>query len=186
MPFISDENETKVVQEAGGGNFLKMADGKNTLRILSHMYLVRSHYLQSKKVSVICKGKECVFCESGTPARMESFYWVDLNGATGLLRIPVSALITMRDIESMTGEDKRQSEWLILKKGSGMETRYTAVKGSSITPPDNKDLKEIEAKMGKILVGYEKKLEDNYDANLFTEAALPDDEPGQSEQSDPD
>ena len=149
MKIVEDEQEIK--KEI---SFLKIEDGC-TLKIKSYLIVIETAFDQKT-------GKRILWSEkSGLPKRKEFFYFVELNGVEGILRLPLSVFFAMNENERLTGNDKRSLVWILGKKGEGLKTKYgAAVKG--INPVrDEEEIKKNTEKLKKILISYEKTLAEN-------------------------
>lgn len=164
MPLISDEQS-----ERRPSQFLKLED-KAKLTILSNLYKVKTHFLQGQKVSVKCVGEDCYFCSAGVKARMEFFYFGKVNDVEGIVRVPASVFFQINESERVLEMDKRQSVWVVSKKGSGLETEYGVARGKD-AGESSLELSQANAKLTQVLDPYTKNLEDKYKEYAQTFAA---------------
>jgi hypothetical protein len=160
MPLITDEQKIKRPSD-----FLKLEE-ENIVVLKSNVYTVLSHWLNNKKLSVGCDGKECKLCQNGNKVRNEYYYRAVVNDEEGFLRIPASAFYDMNRLETVIKKkdetkDKRHYQWLILKEGEGRDTRYTTSKDELIKI-NEKELEENNKKLEKVIMAYEKKLNEKY------------------------
>lgn len=157
MPLVTDEQTVKPESD-----YVKL-EKENTVTLLSNVYHLTSHYLKDKKKSVICKGKECAYCALKIPPRREYYYFADVNGARGLLRLPAGVFFSMNQLEKVmkNNKSKRDWTWTVLKEGEGLETKYTCSKDEPIKEPEDTTAnnKYLEEKIG----AYENRLNENYD-----------------------
>lgn len=145
MPLITNEADEK--RES---SFLKYEED-NVLVLKSNLYRLASHYLKAQNKYVICKLLDnCYFCKKDIPVVLQFNYWVDLNGKEGLLDIKASVFYAINNIERASKKDKRDVSWLVIKSGSGLDTRYTVSKNENL---EDKITEEV-------LEGNNKKLSD--------------------------
>lgn len=165
MPLATTQDEAKMKKES---LFLdKLEDGDSVI-LRSHLYWVITHFLQKKQTSVLCgqnKGKEekCLFCEKGSIPRKEYFYFAEVSHKdgqvdAGILRLPASVFYEMNNVERLVGEDKRTVIWVIGKKGSGKQTKYSTIKGKSVEI-DEADVAEKTKKLTDVMGRYEAQLD---------------------------
>src|SRR3990167_3723196 len=127
MPLVQDEQKEKKESL-----FLKY-EAENILLLKSHLYKINSHYLKDHKSYVICKEKDCGFCDLGHTKRTEYNYYVSLNGQMGILNIKPSVFFAIQAISKASKKETRQISWLVLKSGQGLETEYTVSKDNNLT-----------------------------------------------------
>ena len=154
--LITDEQKEK-----GSSSFLKVEDG-SVIRLLSNLVKTRTHFLPDEQTSVICKGKNCFFCQQGIPARDEYFYWGTIDEQRGLIRLPASVFFSLNESERVLKKSKRSFEWIISKSGSGLKTRYSVTRGNDVEV-DEKEVKKNNEKLLKTINAYEKTLISRYD-----------------------
>jgi hypothetical protein len=145
--------------------FLKFKDGVNKLELKSRQGGLFTHYIKNLG-TVICKGKDCFFCEKKSKKRREIYYFANLNDEMGLLRLPVSIFINILNLVNEKVYDKvnspRDAMWIIIKKGEGRETKYTTSFGALVEVNEN-EVKENTDKVKKFLERYKEKLISRYD-----------------------
>lgn len=199
MPLATTQDEAKMKKES---LFLdKLEDGDSVI-LRSHLYWVITHFLQKKQTSVLCgqnKGKDqkCLFCEKGSIPRKEYFYFSEVSHKdgeidSGILRLPASVFYEMNNVERLVGEDKRSVIWVIGKKGSGKQTKYSTIKGKSVEI-DEADVAEKTKKLTEVMGRYEQQLDQKAtelymqlsDADIEVPEPSDDEAPAPSEQDAP-
>lgn len=155
MGIVKNEQEEKRPSQ-----FIKLED-KSKLTILSNLYKTKTHFLKAKNTSVACKGDDCRFCAGGLKSRMEYFYYGVVDKEEGIVRVPASVFYAINDQERVLEIDKRDSVWIVSKKGSGLDTEYGVARGKEAgTPPITID--EANAKLAKVVDNYVKNLDQKY------------------------
>ena len=155
MGLVTNEQEEKRPSQ-----FLKLED-KSKLTIFSNLYKAKTHFLKAKNTSVLCQGEKCYFCNAGVKSRMEYFYYGLANEEEGIVRVPASVFYILNDNERVLDIDKRDSIWIISKKGSGLKTEYGVVRGKEAGVPTI-PMEDANKKMSKVLDIYVKNLEQKY------------------------
>lgn len=160
MPFIKDESKEK-----RDSAYLKY-ESENTLLIYSNLYKIPFHYLSNVKKYVKCLGEECAYCEAGFKKSAEYNYYVELNGQKGALNIKSTVFFNIQGIANAKKQEQRHIQWLVLKKGEGLETEYTVSKDENLSKEYiqaiSNALENNNAKLDLLMVAKEKQLEDNY------------------------
>ena len=145
------ENEQEIKRESF---FLKIEDGC-IVKIKSHLIVIETAFDQKSKKRILWSKK------LGLPKRKELFYFVELNGVEGVLRLPISVFFAMNEIERLTGNDKRRLVWILGKKGEGLKTKYAVAVKETIPIQNEEEIEKNTEKLKKILISYEKKLAEN-------------------------
>lgn len=140
MPVIRDEQNVERTSK-----FLdyEVGDLGNLLILKSHLYRIDSHFLDSVKRSVECRGDECLYCAAHYPKRSEFNYMVFLNGNTGFIDIRASVFFAMQSVAKAQKKDMRQMSWTVIKKGEGLKTKYTTSKDDNLGKEDYEDLLKV-------------------------------------------
>jgi len=149
--------------------FLKIENGCKVV-LQSNLIRVQTHYLEDHKQSVLCISNDCYFCDQGIDSRNEYLYLGTLDGEKGFIRLPASIFYSMNENERLLKKSKREMEWIISKKGTGLATRYSAVRGDDVKP----DPKEIEKNNQRLLDSmnrYEAGLKQRYDEIVMNEGS---------------
>lgn len=159
MPLVKNENDVKKQSL-----FLEYEVGEagNMLMLKSHLYQIVSHYINSVKRSVICKGDgECLYCAAGYKKRSEYNYMVYLNGQTGFIDVKASVFFAIQSISKAQKRDPRQIAWTVIKTGSGLDTEYTTSKDDNLAEKDYKRLMEsLDANTERLVEAMERREED--------------------------
>jgi len=158
MPLVTEEQDEKRPSQ-----FIKLED-KSKLTLYSNLYKAKTHFLKARNTSVLCVGDSCVFCGMGMKSRMEYFYYGNVDGEEGIVRVPASVFFALNENERVLEIDKRSSIWVISKKGSGLDTEYGIARGKEAGTPTI-SLEEANEKMTKVLDNYVKSLEQKYREN---------------------
>lgn len=160
MPLITEEQKEKAK-----GQFLKLED-KARFTLFSNMYKLITHFLEDEKMSVLCQEEdECKFCKYGHKATTQYYYFAKVNEDEGIVRIPASVFFQLNEQERVTGKDKRNSVWIISKKGTGIETKYTVAKDDNAGTPSI-SLEDANEKLGKAMLANESVLQQNYKSKM--------------------
>lgn len=155
--------EIDILKEVKRTSFLKFKPGNNKLKILSQIGFLKSHYIGG--TNVICKGEECFFCSKSNLPRKEIYYWAELDGERGFLRVPLSIFIAIMDVikSGIYGIEKpRDASWLVIRKGEGRETRYT-VNFIEKVKLDEKEVEGNTEKVEKFINKLRNKYNENYE-----------------------
>lgn len=136
----------------------------NILIIKSNLSRIVSHYLKAQNKFVACKLlDDCAFCKNGNTVNLQFNYWVNLNGKEGLLNIKPSVFYAMNAIEKASKKDKRDISWLVIKSGSGMETKYTVSKNENLDEKlSDEELEANNKKLEALMKTQEDKLNAQY------------------------
>lgn len=151
---------TKEQDEKRPSQFIKLED-KSKLILFSNLYKAKTHFLKAKNTSVLCGGEKCYFCDAGIKSRMEYFYYGEVDGEEGIVRVPASVFYALNDQERVLEIDKRDSIWIISKKGSGLDTEYGVARGKEAGVPTI-SLEKANVKLTTALDIYVKNLEQKY------------------------
>lgn len=119
-------------------------DNGNQLMIKSKLYKIDSHFLNSVKASVLCRGDECMYCQAGYDKRSEFNYFVYLNGELGYIDIKSSVFFAVQAIAKAQKRDVREISWTVIKKGEGLKTVYTVSKDDNLA---SEDFEQVENKL---------------------------------------
>jgi hypothetical protein len=144
---------TNEQQEKRQGQFLKLED-KSIVTLYSNLFKTQTHFLQDKKTSVICKGDGCYFCQMGYQIRKNYFYYGKVNDEEGVMQMPASVFYSINEQERVLGMDKRESQWVISKKGAGLDTEYGVARGKDAgkAPVELKEANDKLTKVGETFV----------------------------------
>lgn len=133
---------------SGSGNFLKLEDGENRLRICTKALEVEYHEDKSggKYSTTICPGHDvCELCKAGKSTKFKYAFLV-LNRKDGKPYIYESPITVFRQVVAYDTNDEygdvRKYDITIKKEGVGRNTAYTV-----IASPKKSDLSESEEKM---------------------------------------
>lgn len=164
MPLVMNENEIKKPSQ-----FLEyeVGDGGNILMIKSRLYQIPTHFVNSVKRAVLCKGEgECLYCAAYYPKKTEYNYMVYLNGQVGFIDIKLSVFFAIQQIAKAQRKDSRQISWTVIKTGAGLDTEYTTSKDDNLAPEDYERLQsELDANTDRLVEAMEaneERLEENY------------------------
>lgn len=131
-----------------GGDFFKLVDGDNKLRLASYPLERRTHFDRAAKRSYQCEGKNCRYCGPLGPYKNRYlFYVIDLKDKTQkLLEVGVSIVSQLRNLTESEEYAHDSEVWPyyinIQKKGSGLDTEYTVIAART-----NTELSEEEKKL---------------------------------------
>jgi len=147
MPkFIDDYGKYDI--PSGSGNFLKLEDGENRLRICTKALEIAYHEDKSggKYSTTICPGKEtCELCKAGKFIKFKYAFLV-LNRKDGKPYVYESPITVFRQIVAYdTNEeygDIRKYDITIKKEGIGRNTNYAVM-----ASPKKLELSDAEVKM---------------------------------------
>lgn len=162
-------NEDEVKRQT---QFLRYESGSNgnQLMLKSKLYKIDSHFLNSVKASVLCRGDECQYCSAGYQKRTEFNYFVWLNGETGYIDIKPSVFFAIQTIAKAQKRDVREISWTIIKQGEGLKTEYTVSKDDNLAPEDFKRVQEeLESnteRLEELMERREEQLDQNYITHL--------------------
>lgn len=163
MPIVRNEGDVKAKSqfldyEAGDGN---------SLILLSHLYTINFHFLESARKYVACREDECTFCQNGYEIGTEYNYMVDLNGQKGFMNIKGSVFFAIQKIVKAQKKDPRQISWTVIKTGEGKGTKYTTSKNDNLAKEDyDQILSEIDSNTQK-LADVMEKTEENHNQNYI-------------------
>ncbi len=146
VDLIFDEQEVKTKKS----NFLKITDGAK-VRLKSHLIKLLTFFDNKTKKSILWDKK------TKQEPRVELYYWANVNGEEGVVRIPASVFVAMNEVERLMKKSKRDFEWIIGKKGEGLGTRYNVVRGEEVKVSEQ-EVKEADKKLFEILHSYERVL----------------------------
>lgn len=162
--LIKDEQTVKAPSQ-----FLKVKDGSKIV-LQSNLIAIVTHFIKSKRMSVICTGSDCCFCSNGMRYRNEYFYIGTVDGEKGIIRLPASVFYSMNKDEKVLGKSKRMFEWIISKEGEGLKTKYAVTRGIDIKE-DAEEVEKNNEKLFEKINRYEKKMKDNCD-DLLADGAF--------------
>lgn len=132
--------------------FLKINDGSK-IKLKSNLLGIDTFYHK--------KTKQRILWEKGINEKKtrELYYFGEVDGENGVIRLPISVFLSMNETERLIGKSKRNFEWIISKKGEGLNTRYTTIKGNEVLITDE-EIKKNNEKLKKIIEPYYKKLQE--------------------------
>ena len=165
MPIINNELEIKGRNDS---LFLSIKEGKHNLQILSKLYFIPTHFISKEKGSALCIGDGCLLCQQNLPRRKEFYYWAKLDDGEGILRVPATVFYSMNEIEGAVQKSKRNFKWLLIRRGTGRETKYTVTQIGEIKP-DEETIEENTKKLQEVMEKFEKRLRERYDAETAVE-----------------
>lgn len=161
MPVVENEQDVKAKSqfldyEAGDGN---------SLILLSKLYKLDSHWLESQRKYVACRAEECIFCDNGYEVGTEFHYMVDLNGKKGFMNIKGSVFFAIQKVSKAQKKAPRQISWTVIKTGEGKQTRYVTSKLDNLEESDYQEiLDNLDANTDK-LTAVMSKQEEKHDQN---------------------
>ena len=128
MDFQNPEEEAKKL--GLGGDYMKLADGENKLRVLCLPETVASHFLGAGQKPATCTmNDDCPFCKKGVKKSVKVLMYVlDREDETIKLGdFPWSIFTGLGDLAKNSEyayKDLPPYDIMITKTGTGMETRY--------------------------------------------------------------
>lgn len=149
MGLIDDDSQVKRETQ-----FLQYEVGEmgNQLMIKSKLYKIPTHFLNSVKRGVLCKGGECLYCGANYPVKTEYHYMVFLNGQVGFIDVKASVFYDIQGIAKAQRKDARQISWTVIKQGSGLDTSYTVSKDDNLAQEDyERLLEELESNTQRLV-----------------------------------
>lgn len=159
MGLVTEEQKEKRPSQ-----FIKLED-KSKVTLFSNLYKIKTHFLQGNNTSVLCAGEGCFYCDQGVKARMEHYYYgLVENGKEseeGIVRVPASVFFALNDQERVLEIDKRDSVWVISKKGSGLDTEYGVARGKEAGKPPV-SIEEANKKLITVLDNHVKNMKERY------------------------
>ena len=136
----------------GGGDWLKLEDGDNKIRIVSEFFDFAEHFIKSENKSYTCLGKKgnCKYCESGLKPTVKFLGWVldREDGAVKLLRV---GYMIYKQIGALAMSDEYgfdgvpEYDITIKKSGKELGTEYQVLparKNTELTKDEEKLVKE--------------------------------------------
>lgn len=141
------EDSTKYDLPSGSGNFLKLEDGANKIRICTKALEVGYHEDKSggKYSTTVCLDEACELCKAGKPKKYKYAFLV-INRKDGKPYIYESPITVFRQIVAYESNDEygdiRMYDITINKEGVGRNTTYTI-----IPSPKKSELSDEEVKM---------------------------------------
>lgn len=147
MPkFIDDYGKYDI--PSGSGNFFKLDDGENRLRICTKALEVEYHEDKSggKYSTTICPGKEkCTLCKTGKSTKFKYAFLV-LSRKDNKPYVYEAPITVFRQVVAYDTNDEygdvRKYDITIKKEGTGRNTAYTV-----IASPKKSELTDAEEKM---------------------------------------
>jgi len=146
MPqYIDDYSNYDI--PSGSGNFLKLEDGSNKIRICTKALEVTYHEDKegAKYSTTVCSGDGCELCKSGKPKKFKYAFLV-LNRKDGKPYIYESPITVFRQIVAYETNDEygdiRKYDISINKEGVARNTTYTIMPS-----PKKSELTDEEVKM---------------------------------------
>jgi hypothetical protein len=167
MEIIKNEQKVK-----NPSLFLKVND-KSKIVIKSHLIRLFTVWIENDRKTILWSEEI-----DKSDRRQEFYYWAIVDGDEGVLRLPASIFFTMNENERLMEKDKRDFEWSISKTGSGLKTKYEAVRGKEIKV-NLKEIDENTEKLKNILTKYEARLRESMKEYLNNKEEL--DEPNGDE-----
>jgi len=139
-----------------GGNWMKLKDGSNKVRIVSDFADYGVHQVVQNgqfKKSVICIGKEngCYYCSQGLPVKVQFLGWVidRADNQVKLLRIGwtiANQIKAYQKSEEYGFQGLPPYDMDIIRSGEGLDTDYdthASRKDTPLTPEEKKMIEEI-------------------------------------------
>lgn len=120
--------------EEASSSWLKLEEGTTVLRVLSHVYTFKSHYIQSEKKSYDCAGEVslCEWCQKGHKAKSRWAY-LFLVRDTGEVQALEMGWQIFEGLLTLAKDpdygDNRNYDVKITRKGTGRDTSYTVIPG---------------------------------------------------------
>jgi hypothetical protein len=149
MPIVEDDSQVKRQTQ-----FLEyeVGDMGNQLILKSRLYQIPTHYLNSVKRGVLCKGDGCLYCAAHYQKKIEYHYMVFLNGQVGYIDVKASVFFDIQGIAKAQRKDPRQISWTVIKQGSGLDTTYTTSKDDNLSQEDfERTASELEANTQRLV-----------------------------------
>lgn len=146
MPKFIEDTTTYDIP-SGGGNFLKLEDGANKIRICTKALEVTYHEDKSggKYSTTICADEGCELCKAGKPKKFKYAYLI-LNRKDNKPYIYESPITVFRQIVAYESNaeygDIRKYDITINKEGIARNTTYTIMPS-----PKKSELTDTEVKM---------------------------------------
>lgn len=134
MKIIIDETSIVKRQQI---KFLTFEEKTTIVQLLSNVCVLKTHWLPNKKTKVLCVGEKCVVCSYKVPIKKEYVYYAKINGQEGMLRVSSGVFFDMNAIEDATKTKKQDFLWMIIKQGTGKETRYSVLKHADVSQKAN-------------------------------------------------
>lgn len=166
--ILNDQQLNDMLEKRDKPSIEKVAD-KTLLVLMSHFAVAETAWVQAHKTSVAWHKELSV---QGLKRRSEVYVVANVKHDKGewheaTIQLPFSVLMHILEQSRLTGDDKYSSQWIIGKKGSGLETEYTVVKGkSSEVAPETLEAKTKE--LEKFIEGKKTWLEKKY-TELFVD-----------------
>lgn len=177
--ILNDQQLNDMLDKKDKPSIEKVQD-KTLLEFMSHFAVVETCYIQAEKTSVAWHSE---LSSKGLKKRNEVYVYANLKHDKGewheaTMQIPFSILMQILEQCRLTGDDKYSSQWIVGKKGEGLETEYTVVRGkaSSVT---QETLTARTSDLEKFMEGKKTYLEKKYNElfKVSKEVVDPDDIP---------
>jgi len=152
MSFNSTEGEIekKYDIKSKEGNWLKLEEGENKVRLVSDCSDFGSHFDTQLKKSFICTGKEtCAYCQKGEKSRVRFYAWV-IDRRDGVIKLAEFGYSIFKEIEKLAkstdyGFDVTPSYDIdINRKGKGLDTEYSILADRKDSPLSEEEEKKIQ------------------------------------------
>jgi len=132
--------------------WLKFEEGTTTIRLLSHSYHFKSHYVKSENKSYDCTGfvETCKWCQGANLPRQRWAYAILVRGKEeSLIKVMEVGWSIFGTILNLSKDedygDPRGYDLKITKTGTGLDTSYTVIPGKE-TDFTEEEMKLLEPK----------------------------------------
>ena len=179
MPYVDEK--TYEGEQSSSGNFMKLQQGENKIRIVSQTFHFKKHGFkdEGKYSSKICQGEGCQFCAEGNEPKSR-YAWTVIDRADNEVKIlEVGWQIYGQLLGYAKDEDYGDLQTYdvkINKSGELLKTEYQVVpvpKKTEITEEEKKSIEESKIDLEKIFSG-----------GKFGKAEEPDNPPVESYEKD--
>lgn len=166
--ILNDQQLNDMLDKKDKPSVEKVQD-KTLLSLMSHFAVVETCWIQAEKTSVAWHPE---LASKGLKKRNEVYVFANIKHDKGewheaTVQIPFSILMQILEQCRLTGDDKYTSQWIVGKKGEGLETEYTVVRGKA-SDVTQETLTAKTADLEKFIEGKKAWLEKKY-TELFTE-----------------
>lgn len=125
--------------------FMRLKDGKNTIRIVSEFESYPNHYIPTEKRSHICTVKNCKYCDGGDKPKIRFLFRVIdrdqpvIDGVVSTKLLDVGYSVFEQVVNLAKTEDYGFTEFpeydiVIEKSGIGLSTEYNVIPKRDLTP----------------------------------------------------
>lgn len=149
---FSEYKKAEKEYNIGGGDWLKLKEGANKVRIVSEFEAFGNHYIPEEKKSVVCLGKDkCPLCKKGDKPSVRYLGWV-IDREDGNLKMAMFGHTIFKAIGELAMSEDYSFEGIpdydvtIKRTGTGLDTQYTVIparKETKLTKDEEKMLDEM-------------------------------------------